>query len=286
MSVESVLKLNGRCPLDSKGHNYKDKLNFLSFPEAQQLLAKGDGLSSFACFVGDEASDEQRKCLEKFVNVSCFEDEVKENNVPKIDINNNEDAGQYTFFLCKTMWLLPGIKPPNGLEDFNPKLLCKYSYGKQCQPDSCTAWKPGIDFEPEDDTTFRITKNIIPYIFDITVQFKVSSVKKELLPTFTEMAGVPIHKAILMERTKRNKQVVDSTAKAKSLLLLHQLEHGVLVTHFTVVINSTVPKTVADTVNSFHKMAAQEVGITATRSRTYWAKRKKKKEKKAKRKKG
>ena len=81
----------------------------------------------------------------------------------------------------------------------------------------------GKDYQAEDQHTFRFTKNVIPYVYDLTIQFRIHELPKEILPSLSEIDNLQIHKALLMERTKRDRTRVDSIWEVKSLFTLHKV---------------------------------------------------------------
>lgn len=102
--------------------------------------------------------------------------------------------------------------------------------------------------------TFRITKPIIPKVYNITVQFRVSSQLSDdsnVRRRLSQHIGTRIDGGILMERTKRSKPPkTDATRKVKSLLMYTDLGDGVtLVTHLTVILQCRIPKPVAKFIN-------------------------------------
>merc|ERR550534_2279875 len=119
--------------------------------------------------------------------------------------------------------------------------MAKYDYMNQCQPKSCNVWQPRKDYEQEDDQTFRFTKNVIPYVYDLTIQFRIHELPKEILPSLSEIDNLQIHKALLMERTKRDRTRLDSTRKVKSIFMMHKLDNGLLISHITGVANTSIP---------------------------------------------
>eukprot|EP00494_Astrolonche_serrata_P027620 UN27883 len=138
------------------------------------------------------------------MNLSGYKDEVKQNKVPHMDLSDTEEAGQYTFALQKSMWVLPDVS----LSGITAEKISSYEYMAKCQPVSCKVWKPNTDFKPEDKTTFRFTKSVIPMLYDLTIQFRTTEVNlkdKKILRSLCELDNMTVHKAILMERTKRDR---------------------------------------------------------------------------------
>jgi len=242
------------------------KMKYLEDPEHQTHLAAGKSLSSFVSFAGNEANETHKFILKRIMNLSCYEDEVKQNNVPNLDIDDRDDSYQYTICIQKSMWVLPN----KNIDEITPERFASFNYMDRCQPSSCKVWKPGQDYDPEDNLTFRFTKSVIPYLYDLTIQFRVSELPLEELPNLTELDNLTIHKALLLERTKRDRTRIDSTRKVKSILMFHQLEEGILVSHITGVMNTVIPTMIANLLEHFHETVATEVAETANCTRKYW----------------
>jgi len=250
-----------------EGSSLVTELTFLTEKDHEKKLSEGKSLSSFDSFVGQDANAKQKQILDTIMNLSHYKNEVEENQVPTLNIHDPEDSYQYTLCIQKSMWVLPDVK----LDDFTPARMAEYDYLNRCQPVSCKMWKPGQDYKPEDEFTFRFTKSVIPYIYDLTIQFRVSEVPADVLPELSKLDNIEIHKALLMERTKRDRTRVDSTRKVKSLFMLHQLKDGLLISHLTGVMNTSVPTIIANLLSSFHELVASEVAETASLTRKYWA---------------
>jgi len=242
------------------------KMKYLEDPSHQKALAAGKSLSSFVSFAGNDATEEHKFILERIMNLSGYEDEVKENNVPRLHIRDRDDSYQYTICIQKSMWVLPNKK----IEEITPERFASFDYMNRCQPVSCRVWEPGTDYEPEDEYTFRFTKSVIPYIYDLTIQFRVTEIDLDTLNILSDIDNLTIHKALLLERTKRDRTRVDSTRKVKSILMFHQLEEGILVSHITGVMNTVIPVLIANYLEAFHETVATEVAETAQGTRKYW----------------
>jgi len=242
------------------------KMKYLEDPSHQKALAAGKSLSSFVSFAGNEATEEHKFILERIMNLSGYKDEVKENNVPRLHIRDRDDSYQYTICIQKSMWVLPN----KNIEEITPERFASFDYMNRCQPVSCRVWEPGTDYTPEDAYTFRFTKSVIPYIYDLTIQFRVTEIDLDTLSILSDIDNLTIHKALLLERTKRDRTRVDSTRKVKSLLMFHQLEEGILVSHVTGVMNTVIPVLIANYLEAFHETVATEVAETAQGTRKYW----------------
>ena len=144
-------------------------------------------------------------------------------------------------------------------------------YHKSCQPPATRIWD---DCHGRGDLqTFRITKPIIPWVFKMTIQFHCSEVPKDRLEKFScLMGGLRPDRAILMERTKRDKRHSDMTKKCKSVLLLHKLkgdDAGCLIVNASFIANSKIPQIMAPIIDRVGKIGTEEVTVTASRTRRY-----------------
>jgi len=225
-------------------------------------LNRGDVIFSFKTSVGDQLGKAEKHIVNKVVNLSSFDDEVKLNNVPHLDVYDDKEASQYTIIITKLSYLLPDVP----LDVLTPMAMSNSDYHRRCQPGSPTIWD-----DVTGEHTFRMTKKVIPYVFNITLQLKASEItNKDELKSVHELdprKTYPVDKALLMERTKRNTSVIDATRKAKSLLLYTKVEGGLLVQHYTVVCNSSIPALAVPVLNNFSSFGASEGLDTAKLTR-------------------
>jgi hypothetical protein len=199
--------------------------------------------------------------LDMFVNVTGFEDELRDNNCPFVDCHNPAHLSKYVVILAKSMYVLPGVR----LGAINRELLASLDYQRNCQAGECKFHEDVL--EP---FTFRQTKVIIKFLFSLVIQMKVSEISDpEMLHRFKDFDGIVPAKALLLERTKRNIAKVDSTAKCKSLLLYYPINDGVLVSHATVVLNTSMPTVVSKILDTFGGQGAKENADTICKTRRY-----------------
>ena len=232
---------------------YYSTINQLKF------LESGGAFYSFTCRTW--MTPYEKEMVGTMANISGFDDETKDNYVPAFDIDDPEDVSQYTFILQKAAYILPNVN----LEDITTGVMSSNDYHRCCQPNGTKIW----DHREKD--VFRFTKPIIPLIYRMTIQFRVSQVDTYDLGPLSSLLGVRVDKAILMERTKRSvPPKVDGTAKAKSILCYSQITGGVLVTHATVILNTAIPTVVAKVMNSFGRSGLTETCETAERTRQFF----------------
>lgn len=237
-----------------------DSWMFLKEPGCAQRLSSGNGYFKFMSRALSECNTEDLDAIQPFVNVSSFRDEVVENNAPHVDVYNPEHQALYIALVVKAMYILPGVR----FTDLTADLMSDLNYQKHCQPGDCKF------FECEEPNTFRQNKTIIKFVYTIVIQLKAGMITDpEELKKFNTVEGITPCRAILLERTKRNVQKTDSTAKCKSVLLYYQLDGGVLLSHTTVVLNRSVPTIVAKVVNNFGGQGAKEAAETADLTRRF-----------------
>jgi len=239
----------------------KSHENYFKDPANISILEKGDVLFTFTCRKA-RASPYEKEMLRLIANLSSFQDEVKENCVPPFDVRSESDLKKFTFVLQKCAYLLPNVEIDSLAL---PEFVSTVEYHTSCQPRGTKVWK-----DVTEECTFRITKPIIPRIFSITMQLKVSMIEAQDLAALSKHMGIHIDRGLLMERTRRTKHPKpDATAKAKSVLLYTSIRGGLLVTHATVVLNKGLPEIITKIIDTFGSWGLREVCETAALTRCY-----------------
>ncbi|ORC89859.1 aspartate aminotransferase [Trypanosoma theileri] len=234
--------------------------DFLSLPGAANHLNAGNAFFRFVCSAIAEVSQDTLEIIDTFINITSFADEVQENNVPKIDIYSPEERSKYVGILVKAMYILPGVR----LSNLTAEVLSSLDYQRNCQPGN------NKFEEPDTPYTFRLVKTVIKFVFSVTIQMKVSEINDpEVLAKFKDIDGLVPAKAILLERTKRNIQKIDSTIKVRSVLLYYPVNDGVLVNNQTIVLNTSIPRVVSALMQTFGSQGATEAAQTAKLTRQY-----------------
>ncbi|KAJ9444899.1 aspartate aminotransferase [Diplonema papillatum] len=227
-----------------------------------EKLNDGNALFGFSCKVGDQISNHERDLYRLVINRTCFEDESTENNVPFINMDDMHENKDVTFFLNSAIYVFPLMT----LDDIDYDTFVTPEYHVNCQPAHST--KVWMDCAERGDVdTFRITKTIIPWVFKMTIQFRCSLVpEKDLHELSPLLDGLEVHRAILLERTKREKRArPDMTRKCKSIIVYHQLPggHGLLVANYSFIINSSIPRFLTGLLDRLGSLGADEVAVTA-----------------------
>jgi len=226
-------------------------------PDSIEHLNEGKTLFAFACRVGNSLTAADKQLIGSMINLSSFENEQEDNNVPLIDPEDGNQQKNFTIIVTKTAYLLPNIP----IEAFTPQLLIQPAYHTACQPGHPTIHKCD---EPD---TVRMTKTIIPIVFKITLQLKTSLLDLPAMEELGLIDGFPAEKGILMERTKRNKNTLDATRKVKSVLLYNQVPGGVLIRHTVCVYNTAIPSFGAPVINNLGSFGSTEAFQTAQMTR-------------------
>lgn len=228
----------------------------LSCLNQRGTLESGGALFSFSCT--HSLDDVQQELVSGVINLSSFEDEDRDNDVP-IYIPDQES---YTYILVMSVYLLPF---PDLLEWMTPEVLASTSYQTNCQTSSTEFW------EQTQPDTFRFTRPIIPHIFYMTVQFKVSELPRKTLDDLSFLtSGAYIEKGLLLERTKRRKHAPpDRCRKAKCVLLFTRVKGGVLCHNFTVILQSSIPSIITKIITHFGALGESETVETVQNTRRY-----------------
>jgi hypothetical protein len=249
-----------------RGHKAKCKAmgtqwDFLSIPDAGEWLSKGESYFGFVCKPYTKLEETCLQQLETIVNLTGFEDEMRDNGAPVLNVRDAASMSKYTIIMVKSMFVVPGFDIAN----MNRDLMCSLDYQRNCQPGGPKFWD-----DCDEPFTFRETKPIIRFVYSMVIQLRVHEITDpELIQSFRTLDGLLPEKALLLERTKRDKNKVDSTAKCKSILLYYRVTGGALVTNITTVVNTSIPSVVAAVVNNFGSQGAKEVGETAVMTREY-----------------
>ena len=260
-----ILALSGRdIVVDGKKVNGKvitTTWDFLSLAEAQSHLNAGNTFFRFVSGGLAKLKRQDHEFVRLFVNISGFADEEKENYCPRVDPLDPAQQSKYSVILVKAMYILPGVLMSN----ITQELLASLDYNRNCQPGD-------VRFEEKDipPRTFREVKTVVKFVYSLTIQMFVTEITDpEVLFSLKESDGMVPTKVLVLERTKRNPAKGDSTTKCKSVLMYYAVNGGVLVSHATIVLNTSVPTVVARILNTFGGQGCGECAQTAQLTRSY-----------------
>lgn len=223
-------------------------------------LSKGDALYGFKCFLGDTATADDIRLMSPFINLSSFANEVAENNVPHVDFSDKKHLKKFTIIISKAMYLIPGLEK----EDVDAAYWASREYCEACIANV-------TKFEDcAEASTFRMHKPLVRFIFSLVVQLKITEIKDpKVIRSLAQVDGFVPCRALLYERTKRDKTKVDMTVKVKSILLFQQVPGGMLVSNVAAVFNSSIPGIISAIINNFGSSGAGETEEVASRTRKH-----------------
>jgi hypothetical protein len=259
-----VLDISGNMiqkGMKSKCRAMGNEWDFLSLPDAGDHLTQGNSYFGFLCKPASKLNEHDTVQLETIVNLTGFEDELRDNGAPRLHVRDAQEMSKYTIIMVKAMYVLPGFE----LTNMTRPIMASLDYQRNCQPGNPKFWD-----DCDEPWTFRETKPLIRFVYSMVIQLRVYEITDpEVLRSFRVLDGLLPEKVMLLERTKRDKNKADSTLKCKSLLLYYRITGGTLVTNITTVVNTSIPNVVAALVNNFGSSGAKEVGDTAVMTREY-----------------
>jgi hypothetical protein len=230
---------------------------FFEDPMHRQVVERGGVMFSFSCTVSPDPYEIELAM--NVINRTCFDDETRDNYVPHV---TRESLSDYTVVIARSCYLLPEI---DLLAVCDPALMSSVRYQTACEPAGTRIWEEGNEKD-----SFRITKTVIPFLFSVTIQFRISVLKPDDVRELSSFLGIRVDGGLLLERTKRHKPPkVDRTVKAKSVLLYTKVPHGLFLSHLTVILQSSIPTVVSRVVHRFGSMGLAEVIETAAKTRSY-----------------
>ncbi|CUE73048.1 Hypothetical protein, putative [Bodo saltans] len=246
---------------DVKGGVVTESWDFLSLPKNTGMLNNGSALYKFVSKPAHLLDPESLDMVRMFVNLSGFANETIENNAPRVDCSSTDDLSKYVVILAKAMYVLPGVR----LASISKELLASLDYQRNCQ-----AGETKFYDDITTPFTFRQSKTIIKFLFSLIIQMTVSEITDpHILNSFKDFDGIIPAKAILLERTKKNIAKQDSTAKCKSVLLYYPINDGVLVSHATIVLNTSLPGVISKVLHTFGGQGAKENAEAVRNTRRY-----------------
>jgi len=188
-----------------------------------------------------QLSMQTKSLVRAMVNLSDFDDEEAENNVPVINVDDPEQVKKYTYIATKACV----FAPTKHMNLINIDLLVNPDYQQHVQSwgsDRIHIMRAGEDgWQPKNDRTIRAVTHVVGS-FNITLQNQCSICPIDIVNNDPALNhGLQWDFAYLAERTKQNVKRRDSTVKFKSLTLLKQYDNACLMMIFTLTVNSLVP---------------------------------------------
>lgn len=213
------------------------------------------------CAVGTELDSHVCNSLNYMCGLSSFDNESIQNNVPKINLFNRENASKYTIIVIKASYIIPCDHKIT----MTPEHLSSLTYLEDCNPAN-----PVI--EPcKDSTTFRLTRQVIPYVKSLTCQLKVSSFSNDTLNELENLEHYHIDNGILMERTKSNINHDDTTKSIKSILLYTNIPGGFFVSNITIIVNTKIPIFATPLISQLSTYGRYDTSESTKKTRKYFS---------------
>eukprot|EP01062_Namystynia_karyoxenos_P058649 TRINITY_DN50162_c0_g1_i1.p1 TRINITY_DN50162_c0_g1~~TRINITY_DN50162_c0_g1_i1.p1 ORF type:complete len:414 (+),score=100.79 TRINITY_DN50162_c0_g1_i1:97-1242(+) len=236
--------------------------DFFAADRNLEHLRNGGVLFNFTCCDGSALPGHKAAALAQVINRSVFANEVEENNVPHLNMSSKAVLNDHIFVLQKSAYLLP---PPLSGKDLTLKILSDPDFRRRTEPGDPKIWD-----DCKEPDTYRMTKKIIPLVYKITVQFRLSELPADTLPEIAQALtpGVMPNRAVLFERTKRDKKKTDALKKMKMMHLYKDLpDGGVLLVSVGCLVLSSLPKVLSGLVSRIGQLSGKDYADTATNIR-------------------
>eukprot|EP01065_Artemidia_motanka_P025740 TRINITY_DN30701_c0_g1_i1.p1 TRINITY_DN30701_c0_g1~~TRINITY_DN30701_c0_g1_i1.p1 ORF type:complete len:570 (+),score=168.22 TRINITY_DN30701_c0_g1_i1:57-1766(+) len=248
--------------------------DFLKDPADIDYLAQGGALFACCASPGNVLRDVECGMIAQYIDFTSFDDELRDNGVVKVDMGNVADLADHIFLLSKAQFLLP---PNVEAGFFTPSSYASTVFQKAIAPSGVRVFSSGQIKDRDGrrylgDDTFCVKKEVIPWVFSITTQFKVSVLSAHQLKIAEVLAdGLPLQYGLLFERTKQDRGQ-DATKKAKQVLLFHHLEGGgLLVTHVCFSIFTHLPSVAQKLIDKIGARGASETAESTQKMRIFFA---------------
>lgn len=251
----------------------QSQISVWNTPELEDELAKGNACAYLCARVTSTLTPEEREHAEVLLSLSHFDDELGTNGVATPDLRDPENVG-LTVILTKSKYHVADLQPEAAV----PATVATLEYQRACQPGQVKIWDDERTVREavhgDGSRSFRMTKTIIPFIISFTVQFRASQIPAHRLQDLAPLCdGCAPHKALLLERTKRDISKQDAIGVCKSILLYYwPIPGGACEIHHVVICATRkLPGPIARIIHSLGGLAAREVGETALRTRQWFA---------------
>ena len=226
-----------------------------SIPNGVDALNAGDILFKFRASPSADLSDDDRRELATFVNLSQFHDEAKENCSAPLDPMDAKAMEGLTLIMVRMMSIYPNVTS----RECNVDVITSVDYQK-----SLVVGKETFETVNR-PRTFRKNKTVIPFVYSFIMQMTGSErADATYNRRFADVhCGMVPDRAVILERTKRNMAVVDSTVKSKSVNLYYDIpmpdgRKCTLMSHTSVILKSSMPSVLMKMLKSIGKTTAEE----------------------------
>eukprot|EP01065_Artemidia_motanka_P011250 TRINITY_DN1604_c2_g1_i1.p1 TRINITY_DN1604_c2_g1~~TRINITY_DN1604_c2_g1_i1.p1 ORF type:complete len:658 (+),score=221.77 TRINITY_DN1604_c2_g1_i1:116-1975(+) len=262
-----------RCPAElprAAPQRLMTAWDFLSTAAPREHLLGGGALFACSAAPGSVLSSVERAIVASYIDYSAFKDERAENGVCPVDMGSEQDVNDHIFLLTKGMFLLPHGTTATS---FTPERWSSVEFQKSIAPAGCKVHpkvrnRDGKVIESKD--TFCCSKEVIPWVFSVTTQYKVSVIPAHKLAPLSALAGgVPLVHGLLLERTKQDRGQ-DATKRAKQVLLFHDVQGGgLLVTQVCFSVFTSLPSVVRKVIDKIGAKGATELSEMAAKLREH-----------------
>lgn len=242
--------------------------DFLSSPATLDHVHSGGCCFACAAGPGDVLRDVERAIVASVIDLTQFGDELRDNGVLHVDMACGRDLANHIFLVTKGCYLLPRGTVP---EAFTPQRWADVDFQKSIAPSGCKVHSKVYDRDMQPITTrdvFCTKKEVIPWVFNVTTQYRVSVLPSAQLEQLAALAdGVKLSYGLLLERTKQDRGQ-DATVKAKQVILFHVPEGGgALVTNISFSCFTSLPSVVRKVIDKIGAKGAQELAEMVTKLR-------------------
>jgi len=203
-----------------------DSMNlFEKIQDPLKDLRELQGIVSCRLLPWKELDDWGKEVFLRVINLSKFEDEEKENNVPKIP-EQKFYKKNYDVAYERSAIFFPGLR----CEDFSCELLANYDYLIKVFKDTGVDTWQNHTYKRRNEQTLRWSAQFIPVLYRMTCQWEISELDEESLRHVSEHFKLDYDRCFMMERTKQNIfQAADANIKSRVLMLMYETDDGLVI---------------------------------------------------------
>jgi len=183
------------------------------------------GILSCRLIPWKELEDWAKEVFLRTINLSKFEDEEKENNVPRISEKKLQKKN-YDVSYERCPIFFPGLRS----DDFSCELLANYDYLIRVFKDTGVDTWENHAYNRRNECTMRWSTQFIPVLYRMTCQWEISELDEETLRHVSEHFKLDYHRCFMMERTKQNiYQAADANIKSRAFMFMYDTDDGLLI---------------------------------------------------------